>query len=162
MFSVRDVVQLQPGEMIEMIERRSLSSVSRQLLLGAALIAIPFFFLFSLLRAGSAGAIVLCLLLAAGIAAALRAFIIWDSQVLIVTSRRIISVEQKGVWERKVHELSVPDVQEVKGERRTLRIEGSGSTATIMVSKLPGAKAIAAKVSELKAGQNAGFRLKTL
>lgn len=162
MFSVRDVVQLQPDETIELIERRSISSVGGPLLLAAALIALPFFFLFSLLRAGSAGAIVFCLLMAVGIAAALRAFVIWDSQALIATTRRVISVDQQGVWQRKVHELFLNDIKDVKAERRSLRIEGSGSTALILVPKMPGAKGIAARILEIKAGQNGGFRLKTL
>lgn len=151
MFSIKDVVQLQSSETVELVERRSLRSVAGSLLAAALLIVLPFFFLFSLIRAGGAGAIVLCLLLASGIAAALRAFVIWDSQVLIVTDRRVVSVEQSGVWKRHVQEMALPDVREANAKGQVLRIHGTGPTALIEVPKMPAAKSAASKIMDLKA-----------
>ncbi len=148
MFSIKDVIQLQPSETVELVERRSLRSVAGPLLLAAALISLPFFFLFSLIRAGGAGAIVFCLLLASGITAALRVFVIWDSQVLIVTSRRVVIVLQKGVWKRKVEETALPDVQD--------------AAALLDGHQFPDPAFLANKIQSLKNGQQGGFRLKTL
>jgi hypothetical protein len=56
--------------------------------------------------------------LAVGAAFALRVFITWDSHVLIVTNRRIVHVEQTGVWRRYVREMPLSALEQVSIERR--------------------------------------------
>ncbi len=178
MFSIRDVIQLQPNEKIELFVRRSVSAMFGQLVLAGALIALPFFFLFSLLRSGSIGAIVLCLFLAAGILVALRAFLIWDSQVLLLTNRRAVFVEQKSPWNRIVHEISLMDVQNVSFARTwmdgifgrgTIRFSSGGSISTLEVPNVPRPKPLVETITILKQDLNGGrtsvdggFRLKSL
>ncbi|MCC7522760.1 PH domain-containing protein [Candidatus Uhrbacteria bacterium] len=178
MFSIRDVIQLQPNEKIELFVRRSVSAMLGQLVLAGVLIALPFFFLFSLLRSGSIGAIILCLFLAAGILVALRAFLIWDSQVLLLTNRRAVFVEQKNPWHRIVHEVALVDVQNVSFSktwidglfgRGTIRLSSGGSVSALEIPDLPRVKPLAETITILKQDLNGvrttmdgGFRMKPL
>lgn len=118
MFRIRDVMQLQPDEQTLLLERRHLRTMAGSLILAGLLIAVPFFFLFPLVRVGAFGMAIFCLLLAVGAAFALRVFITWDSHVLIVTNRRIVHVEQTGVWRRHVREMPLSALEQVSIERR--------------------------------------------
>lgn len=178
MFSIRDVIQLQPNEKIELFIRRSVSAMIGQLFFAGFLIAVPFFFLFSLLRAGSIGAIVLCLFLAAGILVALRAFLIWDSQVLLLTNRRAVFVEQKSPWHRIVHEVALTDVQNVSMSktwidgvfgRGTLKLSSGGSVSAVEIPDVPRPKSLVETITILKQDLNGvrstmdgSFRIKPL
>lgn len=118
MFRIRDVVQLQPDEQTLALERRHLRTMAGPLLLAGLFIAVPFFFLFHLVRAGGFGIVIFCLLLAIGAVFALRVFLIWDSHVLILTNRRIIHVEQTGIWRRHVREMPLAALEQISIERR--------------------------------------------
>lgn len=136
MFRIRDVVQLQPEESTLLLVRRHLRTAAGPLVLAGLLIVAPFFFLFPLVRAGGFGMAIFCLLLAVGAAYALRVFIVWDSHVLLLTNRRIVHVEQTGVWRRLVREIPLHTLEQVHIERRgaadafyktgTLRLRSNG------------------------------------
>ncbi len=118
MFRIRDVVQLQPEEQTLLLVRRHLRTAVGSLFLAGLLIAIPFFFLFHLVRVGGFGIVIFCLLLALGAAFALRVFLLWDSHVFILTNKRIIHVEQMGVWRRHVREMPLLALEQMSIERR--------------------------------------------
>jgi hypothetical protein len=74
-----------------------------------------------------------------GIIIALRAFLLWDSDVLIVTSNRLVKVDQKGVFSRFVTELSMGSIMDVSWKRHgvvdTLFSVGSLSVNSPAISK---------------------------
>jgi hypothetical protein len=74
-----------------------------------------------------------------GIIIALRAFLLWDSDVLIVTSNRLVKVDQKGVFSRFVTELAMGSITDVAWKRHgvvdTLFSVGSLSVNSPAVSK---------------------------
>lgn len=118
MFRIRDVIQFQPDEQTLFLERRHLRTMAGPLLLAGLLIALPFFFLFPLVRAGGFGMAIFCLLLALGAVYALRVFLVWDSHVLILTNRRLVHVEQTGVWRRQIREMPLSSIEQLTIERR--------------------------------------------
>lgn len=103
-----------------LLARRHARSVLWPLLLAALLIIVPFFFLFTLVRAGTFGMALFSLLLAIGVAFAIRVFLIWDSYVLLLTNQRIVHVEQRGVWRRLVREMPLFSIQQAHVEKRGL------------------------------------------
>ncbi len=88
-----------------------------------------------------------CLLLAVGAAYALRVFLVWDAHVLLLTNKRLVHVEQLGVWRRHVKELPIASIEQVSVERRgpgdamfgtgvlRIRAHGNGSIAFAGVAR---------------------------
>ena len=118
MFHITDVVQLQEQEHVERIVRRHPVTLVPSLFLSAVLIIIPFFFLFHLLKAGVFGVLCFVIFVAVGVFIAMRVMHIWDADVVILTNRRVVDVDQHGLWARVVSEVSWQDIQEVRWERR--------------------------------------------
>lgn len=174
MFRIRDVVQLQPDEQTLSLERRHLRTMAGALLLAVLLIVVPFFFLFPLVRAGGFGVAIFCLLLAVGAVFALRVFLIWDSHVIILTSQRIIQVEQTGIWRRHVREMPLHALEQVSIERRgpmdamfrtgVLRLRANGH-GMIVFSGVSRPEILAEKIEKARSVPRehaTGFQLKPL
>lgn len=162
MFHSDDVLQLREGERIEGIVRRHGSALWPKLLLSAALIILPFFFLFVLLSLGAFGVILLALLVATGMFFALKSFIQWDANVLLLTNQRLINVEQRGVWSRRVLEMPLHRIQAVECEQKgfrdwvcrtaTITIGSDGSGPSIVFGTLPRFRAFKDKLDSLREG----------
>lgn len=174
MFRIRDVIQLQSEEKTLFLERRHLRTMAGPLLLAGLLIVVPFFFLFHLVRAGGFGIAIFCLLLAVGAVFALRVFLIWDSHVLILTNRRIVHVEQTGVWRRQIREMPLSALEQVSIERRgpwdamlrtgVLRLRANGH-GTIVFSGVYRPEILVEKIEKARPmpnSQASGFQLKPL
>lgn len=174
MFRIRDVIQLQPEEKTLLLERRHLRTMAGPLILAGLLIAVPFFFLFPLVRVGGFGMAIFSLLLAVGAAFALRVFITWDSHVLIVTNQRIVHVEQTGVWRRQVREMPLISLEQVSIERRgpwdalfrtgvlRLRANGHGTIVFAGAHRPETLVALIEKARPVPSAPVAGFQLKPL
>ncbi len=165
-------MQLQDGEQVLLLVRPHLRSMFWHLAAAAILIALPFFFLFPLMRAGTFGILLLCLLLAAGVAFALRVFLIWDSHVLILTNRRLVHVEQTGVWRRRIYEIPLTGIEQSFVERRgpidtmfrtgVLHVRGNGH-ASIAFLSVPRPEGVLEQIQVARAASpSAGFQLKSL
>jgi hypothetical protein len=174
MFRIRDVIQFQPDEKTLFLERRHLRTMAGPLVLAGLLIAVPFFFLFPLVRAGGFGMAIFSLLLALGAVYALRVFLVWDSHVLILTNRRLVHVEQTGVWRRQVREMPLSTIEQMTIERRgpgdamfrtgVLRLRANGH-GTIVFAGAIKPEALVEKIEKARpqhAQNPAGFQLKPL
>jgi len=158
MFHSSDVLQLREGERIEVIIRRHSSTLWPKLLLSGVLIIVPFFFLFVLLSLGAFGVILLVLSVAAGMYFALKSFIQWDAKLLLLTNRRLIHVDQRGIWSRKVLETPLDQIQTVECERKgwrewarrtaTVTVASIGSSPDITFSSLPRYKSFMEKIDQ--------------
>jgi uncharacterized membrane protein YdbT with pleckstrin-like domain len=147
MFQSKDVLNLQEGERIEGIIRRHYSTLWPRLLLAGAFIILPFFFLFALLSLGLIGLLLVVFSVALGIFLALKALIVWDARVLLLTNRRLIHVDQRGIWSRKVQEAPLWNIRSVECEQTglldricrtaTVVINTDGTSGTIQFSALP-------------------------
>lgn len=113
-------MQLQAGETIQSIHRRHAGTMIPGLLLSALLMLIPSFFLFLLLQLGVFGVILVAVLFGYGLFQAAKTFLIWDAQVLLLTNRRLVHVNQIGLWRRAVSEVPLSQVQAVEHESRGL------------------------------------------
>jgi hypothetical protein len=118
MFHITDAVQLQADEHVKALWRKHVAALWGKLALAALFLIIPFFFLFALLRSGGLGVIVFALLVAIGLFLALRAFLLWDADVLILTNTRLVRVHQRGLWNRVVSELALAHVRDVEWRKK--------------------------------------------
>jgi len=160
MFHSSDVLQLRDGEQIKGIIRRHVFTLWPKLFLAGLLIVIPFFFLFTLLSLGTFGVILLAVTVALGIFFALKSFIQWDAKVLLLTSQRLIHVDQKGLWTRKVQELPLKQIEAVDCERKGLRdwfcrtatvsIVSGGGISGVSFEALPRYKTFMALLDKMK------------
>ncbi len=171
MLQAREVLQLEDGERLMAVVRRHASSVVPGLLGGAFLIALPFFFLFPLVRLGFIGAVIISLSLGAGLYIALKTLLIWDANALLISDRRVVSVRQGGLWNRAVTELPLMGIG-VTVERKgiadqifrtgRLSLTGRGVAVPTSFEYVASPERIAGLLAKLRDGQNAGFRLKEL
>jgi membrane protein YdbS with pleckstrin-like domain len=162
MFRITDVIQLQPEERVCGVYRRHSITLWPRLILAGMLIVLPFFYLFPLTGAGPLGLFVFILFVAAGLVVALRAFFMWDADILLLTNRRVVDVDQKGVWSRTVSEVPLVRVEEVRWDRRglvdsvcrlgTVRIRASGSSQEICARRLFRPQSVHAAITTLREG----------
>lgn len=118
MFHIEDVLQLKDTEDIKLLARRHSVTMFPGLLLALALIVIPFFFLFPLFSWGWPGLSLFVISALAGILISMRTVLIWDADVLIVSTLRLIDVDQKGVFSRFVTEIPLSAVRDVVWRRK--------------------------------------------
>jgi hypothetical protein len=160
MFRVTDVLVLRDGEKIHAVLRQHGWTLFLRLLLAGALIVLPFFFLFTLTGWGKIGLVIFTLSVAIGLIIALRSLLMWDADVFIVTSHRLVDVDQRGVFMRAVSETPLAMVHDVRWERQgigqnllrlgTLRIRTNGPVSEWLVPNLPRPASVQTLIQELR------------
>lgn len=129
------------------IVRRHALTLAGPLFLAMLLLVLPFFFLFKLFSLGVLGIVAFGGVFACGVFIAFRSLFMWDSDVLILTSLRIVDVDQKGLFSRQVSEAALTAVQDVSWSRKgilqtifrmgRIKIQTAGATATIEADAIP-------------------------
>ena len=109
MFKLENVIQLREGEHIRLVAKRHFMTIFLPLFGAFLLIGIPFFFLFQIFATGPSGLVMFSLLVLAGLFWAWRTFILWDGNVLIVSTMRIVKATQTGLFSRVVTEINAID-----------------------------------------------------
>jgi len=113
MFRLEEVLQLKDGEEIRMVVKRHAVTLIPKLLGALLLLAGPFFFLFPLFRTGPTGMVVFAVMVGTGTFIAWRSFVMWDGDVFIVSTHRIVKVLQTGIFSRVVTEAGVENIRDV-------------------------------------------------
>jgi hypothetical protein len=136
-------IQLKPKEEVMQVVHASIVPHFGRLFLLFIWFILPFFFLFPLWRQGTWGIAVFFVWLFSGCVLFYRGYARWGKTVFVVTDRRIIDVEQKGVFHRVVTEARYAQIDEVsyhiKGFFPTIfrygavRLQLHGSAADIQV-----------------------------
>lgn len=161
MFHVNDVIQLQPAERVHAVVRSHVAFLWLKLSLSLVCLVVPFFFLFHLLHAGLIGFIILLIFVGIGIITALRSFFLWDANVLVLTSTRLVSVTQRRLWHRAVSETTLGTIRDIQWERGsffeslfhtgTIRIKtGAGSVPDLIATHLPEPEGLVRAMIELR------------
>ncbi|GMU25385.1 hypothetical protein KJZ71_02375 [Patescibacteria group bacterium] len=118
MLKLENVIVLQKEEDLLLLAKKHVIFLIPRLTLALLLIVVPFFFLFPLFRTGPAGILVFLVLVCVGIFLAIRYLLIWDGSVLILTTLRVVSVVQSGVFNRSVTEISGSNIWDAKWEQK--------------------------------------------
>ena len=146
MFRITDILQPSEGEHVLHVARKHVATMFPRLLLAAVLIVLPFFFLFGLTDFGTWGVVAFAGSVALGLFIALRAFLLWDADVFVLTSYRVVDVDQRSLLSRSVAEIPLTHIHDVRWLRQgwnetvwrmgTLRIRATGATTQLMIPKL--------------------------
>jgi uncharacterized membrane protein YdbT with pleckstrin-like domain len=111
--NVANLVQLKPEEEVIMTVHQSLIPWWPKFLLAVLWVLLPFFLLFPLFQMRFWGVMIFLALLVSGAVYALRTFLAWHRSVFIITDRRIIDHDQRGLFSRVVSEAPYSIIQDV-------------------------------------------------
>ncbi len=164
-------MQLEEGERLRAVIRCHAASAIPGLAGAALLIALPFFFLFPLIKLGFIGAALISISLGGGLYLALKTLMLWDANALVVSDRRVVCVRQHGLWSRAVTEWPLLGLT-VSVERRglpdavfrtgTLLFIGRASSASVDFGPIAFPERVADLLTGLRDAGNAGFKLKEI
>ena len=106
-------VSLRSTEEFRGIVRQSLWHYFWQILIIAVLITLPFFLIYPLFKKGEVGISIFFLLLISGLIMAGRLFYVYNHTAFIMTTDRLIDIDQKGFFNKAVSEVLYDKVQNV-------------------------------------------------
>lgn len=148
------------GEEVLCLVRSSVSAYLGSALAAAVFLLGPFFFLFPLLHFRAWGALAFVALLIIGALLTVRFLMLLSLNALIVTKRRLIDVEQRGLFHRVISECPYGKVEEVTVVKRgvlptvfgygDVRIEVGGNQANILARAVKDPDRIRDLVSRLR------------
>ena len=116
-------INLRPEEEIIQVVRRYFLTLWPNIGLSLLLILVPFFFLFPLFRLGYWGVIIFSFLILSGLFYGIRKIAIWYLNVFVITSKRVIDIDQRGFFDQIVSEVSHKKIKDV-----SCRIKGFWQT----------------------------------
>jgi len=156
---IEDVIQLKDGEEVLSIVHEDIFPHVPKFILLFLWVVVPFFFLFPLFRLGAIGVLIFFVLLVAALAVSYRTYVMWSHTLMVVTDRRVIDIEQRGLFERAVTEAPFTRIEEVtyriKGIIPTilrygeLRVKVAGSAADIDFRRVRGPGKIQDLINDL-------------
>lgn len=106
--------QLQSGEELVRVVRRHRATMGPTVGLGGVLIILDFFLIAWWFQHRAWGGFGFALVIVLAVWLIIRGVYIWSHNVLAVTTRRVIDVDQRGVFERHVSEASLEAIQDVR------------------------------------------------
>jgi uncharacterized membrane protein YdbT with pleckstrin-like domain len=161
--NVVDSIHLKDGEEVVAVVRRTPIVHLPRLVAALTLISAPFFFMVPLfgMRWRWLGVTVFAASIAFGLYLAMRGFVIWFWNAFIITTRRIVDIDQRGLFERSVSEAAFDKVQDVSYHVKgiwqtllgygTLLIQTAGAQATLELDGVRRPKDIHHVISETMA-----------
>lgn len=160
MFRIEDVLQLKDGEKIRAVVRRHVATLVPALFLALVLIVVPFFLLFPLFGWGILGVVLFFFSVCAGMVIAVRSLMLWDADVLLVTTMRLVDIDQKGLLTRRVSEAALGAIQDVSWVRNgvfdtifrmgKVKIQTASTTSVIEAVGVPQPEAVFELINELR------------
>ncbi len=111
-------VSLKAGEEIVAVVRHFGLTLWPKILAAIFLIVAPFFFIFPLFKWGSWGVGLFLLLILLGVFYAARIFVLWYYNCFIITNRRVIDIDQRGIFSRVVSEADFSEIKDVSHRRK--------------------------------------------
>lgn len=115
MFNKKIYKKIKDDEKIISIERRHWASYLRQITVSLLIIIPPFFFVEFFLSHWIPSLIFLSIVIA-GFLYALLTWISWQMNGIIITSKRLIYVNQKSIFSKKVAEVPITNIQDITFE----------------------------------------------
>ncbi len=82
----------------------------------AILFATPFFFMFWLFQHGQWGQMLFVVPIVLAVIWLIHTLYIWQKNALVITTDRIIDIEQRGIFEKVISDISLEDIEDVAGK----------------------------------------------
>ncbi len=80
----------------------------------------PFFFLYPLLRIGGWGSLIMAFLFLIGLSWLFRTWKIWYYSIMLATDKRLVIVDQKGMFDRQVSQVELDKINDISYRKRGL------------------------------------------
>ena len=113
--------KLEDDEEAVQVYRRHFFSQIRYVLVFLILLLLPFFLMFPLFQQHLPGVIVFFLLLFVAVLYGFRRLFIWRQGIFIISSKRVIDIDQRGFLHKTVTECDLSASQDVSHSQRGLR-----------------------------------------
>ncbi len=164
--SLSSIVKLKDKENIVAVVRHYPLVYTPKIVLAMLLIAAPFFFMVPLLRLKYWGIGIFGLLILVAVYYSARTFITWYWNAFIITSQRVIDIDQRGLFDRIVSEAPYDKIQDVSYRVKgvwgtllrfgTLVIQTAGTTTNLELYFVRDPKEVHHLISETMAARLAG------
>lgn len=109
---------LRPDERVLLVLRSSLWARPFRLIFSIVMIGLPFFLLSFFLRMGSFGLLGVVVLIAFALYINLRTLVLWSLHGMVITTERIIDIDQRGLFDREVSEVDFAQIQELRYNKK--------------------------------------------
>ncbi len=130
------------------------------MLITFVLIVLPFFFLFPLFDLGWWGLLIFIAMILIGLIYGLRQALKWYYNVFVVTDKRVIDIDQRGLFDRTVSAVPYQNIEDVsyriKGVGQTIfrygnvMVDTASSSANLVVQKIRHPHVLQELISELR------------
>ncbi len=121
--SIENKIKLKQGEQILSVTKRYGLTFFWWWIFILLLFVIPFFFMFWLFQNGWWGQTLFTVPVLLGVLTIIRTLFLWQKNILIITSHRLIDVDQRGFFDKIVSDIPYDQVEDVMG-----RIKGFWGT----------------------------------
>lgn len=143
---------LKDNEQLVLIIRRHPLVYCKSALIAIIFFLLPFFLMFWLFKWAETGLVVFIILIFLGLMALIRLLVVYIYNVFIITDKRIILFEQRGLFDRQVAEVDYNKIQDIayrlKGFWQTifkygsLKIQIINSETKLIVDKIARPEAV--------------------
>jgi len=123
MFEKRINKSLKDDEEVIWLVRKYPIVFAIPIIISAVFIIAPFFFLYPLFQWSSWGVLIFFIILGIGLILVFRVLYLYSLNVFVITSQRIIDIDQRGFFDRTVSETTYDKIQDV-----SYKIKGVGQT----------------------------------
>jgi len=106
-------LNLDQDEHVLLVTRRYFFTLLHWVFVAFFLIVMPFFLLFPLFAWGKWGIVFFAYSIAVGFLLFLKIFVVWNFNMLVITSKRVIKIRQSGFFDRKVFEMLISRINDV-------------------------------------------------
>lgn len=110
---VSAVVKLKDDEQVLRVVRNHWIAMAPGAVVASLFVAAPFFFMLPLFSAGTRGFVGFAAFLAVGLLLTARVFYVWYWNAFVITSHRVVDVDQRGFLSRTVSEAVYDKIQDV-------------------------------------------------
>lgn len=104
---------LDQDEYVLLVTRRYFFTLFHWVFVAFFLIVMPFFLLFPLFAWGKWGIVFFVYSIAVGFLLFFKIFVVWNFNMLVITSKRVIKIRQSGFFDRKVFEMLISRINDV-------------------------------------------------
>lgn len=110
---ITKLIKIKSGEEVMLVVHGSLIPLWSKIAVAFVWLVLPFFLLFPLFQMHLFGVVLFFLLLVSALLYAYRTFRIWHDSVFVVSDRRLVDVDRRGLFSRVVSEASLLEVEDV-------------------------------------------------
>lgn len=156
--NIAKAITIKDGEAVVRIVRRYWLTLLPHILLAVLLVYAPFFFMVPLLSAGKWGLLVLGVTVGAGFLFTLRLAILWRWNAFVITTHRIVDIDQRGFFDRVVSEAPYDRIQDVSYRVRgilghvfgygTIALQTAGNVVVLELKGISGPREVHHLITE--------------